>query len=711
MALLAAFYIPSASATHDFAGVGDGGLFELDNNAFDNTPTPGGDDWSTLTSGSPTNPAGNATEQTAVPVTDAVNSSTDDTFCGGTKEKDDIAAWKWCNNATANDKNDLEHAYSAIYTVPNTATGTCGGQPCSGDKILYVGADRFANNGDSGLGFMFLQTGLAGNTCPAPSTGCTFNDGAGGTPHHTNGDLYVVSQFTGGGEGVTVDFYEWTGGTGGSWSLLTSGVDCDAAPADDIACATVFGDGDRKTNLSEPSPWTFTTKFPGAGGASQFAEGTFFEGGVNLTAKNISGCFRTILVDTSQSQPINESDQDFVMAPFEGCTSGITTTPQTAAGSTLTSAEIPAAARVDVKDHAAITVGGTDTFGGTVKFFLCGPFAANYAENCSTGGVQIGSPAAGESVTGTNGAAAVDSDTATLTSVGKYCWRAEYSGDSQVGVPGSTDPSKSVANGGTQSECFTITPKTPTLSTTASADVLLGNAITDTATLSGTAKQPGTDGVGPGGTINATSGSQANAGGSITWTVKGPDSCNASGLTVTGTPATVSGDATYGPVSATPTAIGKYTFVAQYINPTTNTNAAGPSSCPPGANDGDEEVNVTGAASLATAQKWLPNDTAHVTSPSGTTLAGDVTFQLYNDATCGTSGGTAQFANPIVRNIPNDATGSANDRTVATNNTTVLVTVSNDATAWSWKVAYNDTALQDPADKCESTSTFTLTDG
>ena len=45
----------------------------------------------------------------------------------------------------------------------------------------------------------------------------------------------------------------------------------------------------------------------------------------------------------------------------------------------------------------------------------------------------------------------------------------------------------------------------------------LGNPITDTATLSGTAKQPGTDGVGPGGTINATAATQANADGSITW--------------------------------------------------------------------------------------------------------------------------------------------------------------------------------------------------
>src|SRR5262249_16754364 len=36
----------------------------------------------------------------------------DDTFSGGTKEDDDISAWHWADNTTANDKNDIEHAFT-----------------------------------------------------------------------------------------------------------------------------------------------------------------------------------------------------------------------------------------------------------------------------------------------------------------------------------------------------------------------------------------------------------------------------------------------------------------------------------------------------------------------------------------------------------------------------------------------------------------------
>jgi len=236
--------------------------------------------------------------------------------------------------------------------------------------------------------------------------------------------------------------------------------------------------------------------------------------------------------------------------------------------------------------------------------------------------------------------------------------------------------------------------------------VTLGTAITDTATLSGTAKQPGTDGIGPGGTINATAGTQANAGGSIGWVVNGPGNCTASGLTVTGTPATVSGDNTYGPVSATPTAIGTYTLVATYPPDTSGNTLGAAGSCPPGANDGDETVTVSGSASLATAQRWLPNDTAHITSQSGTTLAGSVTFTLYNDATCGAGTGTSQYT--VTRNVVTDADANpaptANDRYVSTTNTAFFVTSANDETAWSWKVHYVDNNLTSPSDACETTT-------
>jgi len=436
------------------------------------------------------------------------------------------------------------------------------------------------------------------------------------------------------------------------------------------------------------------------------------EGGINMTALGLGDqCFSSFMAETRASHSVTSTLSDFALGTFGSCGSGVTTTPQTGAGGSIPAAglSIGTTARVDVRDHAVLDVTGTDgPFAGTVKFFLCGPLALDSDTNCSTGGVQIGTPAAGETVAGNAGTASVNSDTATLTSAGRYCWRAEYSGDAAVGVPASVDPAKSAADGGSLSECFSITPLQPVLSTSASADTVLGQAITDTASLTNTAKQPGTDGVGPGGTINATAGTQVAAGGTITFTVRGPDDCDASGLTVANSPVTVSGDnASYGPVSATPTAIGKYTFVATYNGSSPNTlGAAG--TCPPAASDGDEEVNVGGSASLSTAQRWLPNDTAHVTSQAGTTLAGTLTFTLYptNDCT-----GTAAFPS-ITRNVVTDANagGSANDRTVSTNNTAFVVTTANDATAWSWKVSYDDASLSDPTDSCESTSSFTLVD-
>ena len=186
--------VPNSGAVHDFdppSGIGD--LFELDNNAIDATPTPAGDDWDTVV----VDETGHDVRHSFA--TDFFNAD-DDTFCQGTKEIDDISAWKWCDNTASNDKNDIEHAYAAIYTVPSTGPFT--GTPLAGHQILYMGADRFANNGDSGLGFMFLQTGLEKQGCsPTPCTtiGGTFGNGLGGPAVHDDGDIYVVSQFTQGG--------------------------------------------------------------------------------------------------------------------------------------------------------------------------------------------------------------------------------------------------------------------------------------------------------------------------------------------------------------------------------------------------------------------------------------------------------------------------------------------------------------------------------
>jgi hypothetical protein len=614
--------------------------------------------------------------------------SDNSTYATGSKDTLPISGWQCNQDNNVNSKIDVMNAYSVAY------------KNGAGDDLLYFGLERNTNTGTADVGFWFLQ-GAAG--CESTGSAVTFSG------EHLDGDVLVVSEFTNGGRVSTINVYRWDrpgNPVGVPGSLRTtpigSGVDCrdPLLSVGDPACAASNTTA-QGTNGTITVPWSTANFKDGVGHSLRTSE--FFEGGINLTDLGLGGkCFNTFIGDTRSSTSLTATLFDFAAKTTGQCTSGIVTTPQAGDG-TAVPTSIGTSARVAVRDHAVITVGGTQTFGGTVKFFLCGPLASNTTTNCSTGGVQIGTPATGETVTGSAGSATVDSDTATLTSAGRYCWRAEYSGDSATGVPASSDPSKAVADGGTTSECFTLAPVQPVLTTSAGADVTLGTAISDTASLTGTAKQPGTDGVGPGGTINATAATQAAAGGSITFTVKGPDSCSASGLTVTGTPVTVSGDNTsYGPVTATPTATGKYTFVAEYTSPTTNTLAAGPSSCPPSATDGDEEVVVNGTSSVATAQDWLPNDTATLTG--STNLNGTLTFQLYTGDNCGATSGSAVSGQSYSVTVTNAASGS----TFSTSNSTSFLEADSDT--YSWKVTYDDNNLQDPAAPTCETTVLTIDD-
>ena len=592
------------------------------------------------------------------------------TFATGSKDTLPISGWQCNFDNNVNSKIDVANAYAAIYTAD------------SGDEILYFGMERNANTGTANVGFWFLQDEVA---CESTGGSVTFS-GA-----HTDGDLLVVSEFTGGGTVSTINVYRWNGGANGSLGQTPvaggSNVDCRSAtlPTDDTQCGAA-------NTVAITTPWLTAAKTSGVGNNVPIAQ--FYEAGLNLTDSNLGGkCFSTFIGDTRSSTSLTATLFDFSLGVLGSCQSGIVTTPQTGAGGAIgdnTTTKIGTAARVAVRDQAVITVQGTDdAFSGTVKFFLCGPLPLDSTSNCQTGGVQIGD-AAGETVSGANGTATVNSVIATLTSVGDYCWRAEYSGDGDAGIPASSDPT----NATNRSECFQINPETPTLTTEAGPDVVVGNPITDNATLTGTAMQPGTDGLGPGGTINATAGSQAPAGGSISWTVQGPGNCNASGLTVSGSPKTVSGDGTYGPVSATPTLLGTYTFVATYTGSSPNTlGAAG--SCP----DAAEEATVTGNAALTTEQDWLPNDTATLTGP--TNLTGTLTFQLYTGDNCGATSGAAVAGQEYIIPVNNAASGS----TFGTSNTTFKVKAS---ASYSWLVTYVDSVLGDPAPHCEK-STLSIT--
>ena len=270
----------TADATH-----GDPpNLFELDDNATDDSGAGAPEDWNTV----------DFTANDAVFKHDSFDApNVDDSFTGS-KDIDDVSDWCW-EHGNVPDKDDIENAYAAI-----RHDGT--------DTYLYLGADRFATNGDSQLGFWLLKSGVApGNTqgdCPTNAFEFT------GTHH--DGDILVLSDFTNGGDDATITVYQWLNGA--LVQALPPGGDCDDAnPAvNEPSCATV-------NDADAPSPWPYTPKDQ-QGTEDVFGIGAFFEAGVNLSAYfDQIGCFTSFLAETRSSQEVGADLKDLVFANFESC--------------------------------------------------------------------------------------------------------------------------------------------------------------------------------------------------------------------------------------------------------------------------------------------------------------------------------------------------------------------------------------------------------
>jgi hypothetical protein len=623
----------------------------------DGAPIAAADDWNKVANG--TSSASATSFDTETTASGSANNATIFTG-GGSKDQQPIGAWKWKDaSGGLPDKDNLLHAMSARYGAGTTAH-------------IYFAADRFDNSGDAQIGFWFFNNSV-GTAADGSFSG---SHKAGVVPHDSTnaGDILILSDFTNGGTQPTIRVFEYvgSGGSDGSLNLLGGSTndirDCGSVSTDDF-CGSV-------NNLDgAAAPWLFLNK----SGQSTFGHGEFYEGGLNLAFLGLQNeCFSSFLAETRSSQSVTATLKDFVAGPFQNCSSGVVTTPKDGSGASIPAGglDMEADGTLAVKDSATITVGGATTWSGTVTFSLCGPIASPGL--CTTGGVQIGSP-----VAVSNASPTALSSAASVTSAGRYCWRGFFD-SSTNGVPDSTDA--------TSGECFTVNPITPTLTTDASDNVVLGNPISDTATIAGTANQPGTNG--PNATyptINATNGLPDD--GSIAWVAYGPDDCTT--VAMSSTSRTISGDGTYptaaqATVGFTPTQIGTYTFVASYTSGSANTNGVAAIACDqqPTA----EQVTVTGTSSLSTEQDWLPNDTATLTGDAN--LNGKLTFTLYNDGSCGQDGGTSQYTEDVT------VTDAASGSEFSTGNSTFLVTATG---SYSWLVHYVDDNLTSPSDSCETT--------
>ena len=504
---------------------------------------------------------------------------------------------------------------------------------------LYFGADRTANNGDSQIGFWFFQ----GNV--GPQAGGTFGPDA-----HQNGDILVLSDFTQGGVTVTIRVFQWHspgGAINGTLDLLAgttaTPADCVGSPigTGDHFCATV-------NNAVTPSPWAFADK--GGTPTGNFAPGEFYEGGIDLNFLGLQDeCFSSFLAETRSSQSVDATLKDFVGGSFAVCTATMSTAPSTGAGGTVTPGTI-------VTDTATVTgTSSTKTPTGNVTFYLCGPIATG---TCDTGGTQVGAPKA---LSGSGGTATATSDGVDTTTfvAGRYCFRATWPGDSNYTTP--------LSHSGTgDSECFNVAKLNPTVITLASAPIALGGSISDVATLSG---------------------ATATATGTITFNLYGPNDATCATSIFSSTVA-VSGNGNYTSASFTPTAVGTYRWIANYSGDGSNNPTAN------GCNEANESVTVTDTSSTSTAQNWLPNDSATITTAGGSPLNGTLSFTLYESGDC---------TGTVLRNAETfTLTNAASGLTYNTTNATVKVLVS---TTVSWKVVFTSSnAFVGSSSKCESTT-------
>jgi hypothetical protein len=212
-----------------------------------------------------------------------------------------------------------------------------------------------------------------------------------------------------------------------------------------------------------------------------------------------------------------------------------------------------------------------------------------------------------------------------------------------------------------------------------SASITLGQSITDSAEIEGT----GIGAPAPTGTVNffvcgpLAAGALCTSGG----TAIGSVDLSAN----TDNPVTVQSD------PFMPTAAGRFCFRAELVDDPFYEDASDSRE--------NECFTVTDTSTVATAQKWLPNDSATVTSGGGSTLFGSVAFTLYDNGTCD---GNVLYSQSV--DIADDTPSPA---TVATSNTNVFVNAS--ATV-SWRAVFtsSDPNVSGNTSGCE-VSTLTIT--
>jgi hypothetical protein len=471
------------------------GAFELDGNAVNQAAA--GDDWDNVChQAAPTEcPTGsNTTGATAVSFIDTTANPIIFTTGGSKDPEDPQDSWLWKPSDTIPDKDTILHAFAAKYSLTPSAT-TCpvpaGTTSCD---VIFFGSDRFTNDGDAQLGFWFFKNAVTRND-PGATTGTH-----GFTGHHADGDLLVISDFSNGGTTSTIKVYFWDhlcgsdntaankiyqnaavnqcGANNLRLKLSSEFANCGTSAATAAACGIV--NPHLATDAAhETAPWPFVDK---KGNDGIYDQGELYEAGINLSALGLGGtCFSSFEAESRASTAPTATLKALAIGGFGACTSGLVTTPSPGKNGSVA---IGSNGTVSVTDSAALNITGAASWTGTLKFFFCGPLSSGSCDGTTNVGVQVGSDR-----TVTNATAQPFVSDAKVISAANaageyYCWRATFTSGT-TGVPNASD--------GSSTECFTVTPLTPTITTqlkkvsddSNASTITLGTAVYDTAALSG----------------------------------------------------------------------------------------------------------------------------------------------------------------------------------------------------------------------------------
>lgn len=361
--------------------------------------------------------------------TDKFADKTDDAFGQGTKE--DNAAVTIVDGSIPPNKNDLTRFYTA-----NETLATIGASGSTGDIILYLAWERLVNIGNANLDFEVNQAKTTGWT-PATVGPITIN--------RTAGDLLVTYDFGGSGT-PTLGL--------NTWVTSATGTTSDCFSANSLPC---WGKHQALSGTnSEGAVNTGTVAEPIAGG--NLTTGLFGEAAIDLTAAGVfeagtCKAFGSIFVKSRSSSSFTAELKDFISPQgidLANCSSTTVTTPKLADGTT-TIPSTGVAVGSTVKDSAVVTASpATVVPTGSVAFSIC-TFALNTTTLCD-GTTNVGTSVGTTSIpsNNTSNPVTVVSPGYTVSDVGRYCWRAEYSGDTTKGIPGSSDSRAT--------ECFVVNP-------------------------------------------------------------------------------------------------------------------------------------------------------------------------------------------------------------------------------------------------------------